>query len=318
MPQEQIGTGARLRATLTAVIAAITLATGSASVTVEPGDTLSEIASEIGLSVTELARINELSDPNMIWVGQVLRTGQRVHAAARAESRHIVQPGETLSGIAAAHGVSVATLVEANGIVDGRVLAGTSLRLSPPPRPFTPSAGGGTHVVAPGETLSSIAQAHGVAASAIAELNHLHNPDFIAVGSRLQLPGGWLCPVPNARFSNDWAVVKPDGRIHEGIDMFAPAGSRIVAPVAGVVKQGNGSISGLSFTLTADDGTVYYGAHMQSAGAEGRVQAGTVLGTVGSTGNAAGTSPHLHFEIRPSGGVDVNPYPALRQACGTT
>ncbi len=317
MPRKHIRTSAPLRAILATSLAAITVATGSASVTVQPGDTLGEIARDAGVSVTELAVVNNLSDPNLIYVGMVIETGRHVDQATRTESRHVVQPGETLSEIAAAHRVSVASLVEANGIVDGRLLAGTSIRLTPAPSSFTLPGAGGAHTVAPGETLSTIARAHGVSTGTVAELNHLHNPDFVAAGTRLQLPGGWLCPVPNSRFNNDWAVVKPDGRIHEGIDMFATSGSRVVAPVAGVVTQGNGSISGLSFTLTADDGTVYYGAHMQSAGADGPVSAGTMLGTVGSSGNAAGTSPHLHFEIRPPGGIDVNPYPALRQSCGT-
>jgi murein DD-endopeptidase MepM/ murein hydrolase activator NlpD len=71
------------------------------------------------------------------------------------------------------------------------------------------------------------------------------------------------------------------------------------------------------FTLYGDDGFVYFGSHMESFGRSGEVHAGDVIGTVGNSGNAAGTAPHLHFQVRPSGSAETaNPYPVLLRACG--
>ena len=75
------------------------------------------------------------------------------------------------------------------------------------------------------------------------------------------------------------------------------------------LEQGTGLISG-------DDGNRYYGAHLDSYGADGYVSAGTVVGTVGNTGNARYTSPHLHFEVMLGGSSSVNPTPYVRAACG--
>lgn len=305
---------AALRAVVVVTAVAVAFASSTASVTVRPGDTLHEISHRVGISVDSLVRLNGLSDPNLIVAGMVLKTG-KPHGPAGHGDRHVVRRGETVAGIAGAHGVSVDTLVRANGIVGGQVFAGVALRLTLPPALFNPQLGGGVHIVTTGDTLAAIAAAHGTTTRQLMRLNDISDPDIIRRGAELRLPG-WRCPIDAARFSNDWSVVKPDGRIHAGVDMFAARGSSIVAPVDGEVTQATGKVGGLSFTLVADDGTVYYGAHMESAGPSGRVEAGDVLGTVGTSGNAVGTSPHLHFEVHPDGGEDVNPYPTLLESCG--
>lgn len=127
--------------------------------------------------------------------------------------------------------------------------------------------------------------------------------------------GEWVCPMQGPRaFSNDWGQPRSGGRRHQGNDILSPRGTPIVAPVSGNVRHQNSSLGGLSFYLSGDDGVTYYGTHMGSYAASGRVSAGTVVGYNGDSGNARGT-PHLHFEIHPGGGGAVNPYPTLSKYC---
>ncbi len=128
--------------------------------------------------------------------------------------------------------------------------------------------------------------------------------------------GGWVCPVQGPlTFSNDYGAARGGGSSHMGNDILAARGTPVVANVDGVVTHRTGAISGLAYYLAGDDGNRYFGAHLDSFGASGRVTAGTVIGTVGNTGDAVGGPPHLHFEIHPGGTGNVNPYTTLRQYC---
>lgn len=99
--------------------------------------------------------------------------------------------------------------------------------------------------------------------------------------------------------------------------MFARRGTPVVAPVDGVVRTVVGGRAGLGFYVDGADGVTYYGAHMDSSAVSNgqQVRRGDVLGAVGNTGNAAGTPPHLHFEIKPGNGTPIDPYPLLRVWC---
>lgn len=134
--------------------------------------------------------------------------------------------------------------------------------------------------------------------------------------------GGILCPVAGpVSFSDTWHAPRSGGRQHLGVDMFAAEGTPVVAPVAGEAVHSTNTLGGLAFSLWGDDGNYFYGAHLSAFGpTTGHVEAGTILGYVGHTGNAQGTSPHLHFETHPGrakGGQPspVNPTPAVEAAC---
>jgi peptidoglycan LD-endopeptidase LytH len=135
---------------------------------------------------------------------------------------------------------------------------------------------------------------------------------------RKALLGIWKCPVQGpVRFTDSWGAPRSGGRSHKGTDMMASAGTPTVAPVSGRVEHRGSSLGGLSWWVYGDDGNEYYGTHLsgyENVGA-GHVERGTVIGYVGSSGNASASAPHLHFEFHPGGGSAINPYPRLIEVC---
>lgn len=87
------------------------LASAAQTYTVQRGDTLSEIAARFGTTVSELVRLNNIADRDRIYVGQVL-----VLPGDGCVDTYVVQSGDTLSGIAARYGTTVARLAGINGI----------------------------------------------------------------------------------------------------------------------------------------------------------------------------------------------------------
>ncbi|MEO6120807.1 MAG: M23 family metallopeptidase, partial [Acidimicrobiales bacterium] len=135
--------------------------------------------------------------------------------------------------------------------------------------------------------------------------------------SRILGTGGpWTCPVQGPRaFSNDWGQPRSGGRRHQGNDILAPRGTPVVASVGGTIKANSSSLGGLAYYLRGDDGTTYFGAHLDRLGATGRVSAGAVIGYVGNSGNARGGPSHLHFEVHPGHGRATNPFSLLTRFC---
>ena len=207
--------------------------------TVQPGDTLFNIATQYGTTVDALVSANGLYS-DMIYAGQPLiipgSAGDYTAPAysetypdtnyqqpyTAGQNQHVVSPGDTLFSIAMRYGTSVDIIAGANGIpYPYFIQAGQPLIIPapgeyagpPPPAPegfyeqpyyeqqpyqdyptqpdnsYAPVPGNtGTHTVAPGETLYSIALGYGTSAEALASANGLVNPNQIYVGQVLYLP----------------------------------------------------------------------------------------------------------------------------------
>lgn len=138
---------------------------------------------------------------------------------------------------------------------------------------------------------------------------------------------GVACPVVGAvagrDYSNDWGYPRSGGRSHQGNDMFANRGTPVVAVADGVVTSWNPpssptGLGGITVSYRIGDGSEWYNAHLDGVatgiGPGVSVTRGQQIGTVGNSGNARTTPPHLHIGRR-QGGVWVNPWPTTSPAC---
>ena len=118
----------------------------------------------------------------------------------------------------------------------------------------------------------------------------------------------------SSKVGSFWGVARDGGaRKHEGIDIFAPKRTPLVAAADGVVTRVNENELGGRVVFVSPDGKDYslYYAHLdeQLVQPGQRVKEGETVGLMGNTGNARTTSPHLHFGIYTnSGAVDPLPF----------
>lgn len=126
-------------------------------------------------------------------------------------------------------------------------------------------------------------------------------------------------PVPVAgvlprSLRDTWGAARSEGRRHQGIDIFAPRGRPVIASTEGLIwRTGENRLGGTVVWVLGPARQLHYYAHLDRLGplaAGARVRVGEVIGFVGSTGNARGTPPHLHYGIYTASGP-INPYPLL-------
>jgi len=164
-------------------------ASADVTVIVEAGDSLSELAAEHGTSVSALMAANGITDPDRLYMGQELVVPGDGVTMTLPPLVVVVQSGDSLSGIATYHGVTVDALVSANGITDpDSVYVGQEL-LVPGASGAARAKGPTVVVVRSGDSLSEIAAAYGVTVSALMRENSITDPDRLQVGQRLTISG---------------------------------------------------------------------------------------------------------------------------------
>jgi murein DD-endopeptidase MepM/ murein hydrolase activator NlpD len=137
--------------------------------------------------------------------------------------------------------------------------------------------------------------------------------------SRMPPPGAVAMPVTGiraGRVADTFGAPRGTDRTHAGVDIFAPRGTAVTSATRGVVSSIRDSgLGGRQVWVLGPARQRHYYAHLDDWApglAEGDVVAeGRVLGTVGTTGNARGTPPHLHYGIYSSEGA-IDPLPLLR------
>ncbi|WCB94737.1 lytic tail protein [Baekduia alba] len=264
------------------VVMASPSAASAASHLIVGGETLSGIAAVNGLSPAQLAAANGLPADAFVIEGRSLTIPAPGTAAGTVTSApapfggYRVRLGDSLSAIAAEHGVSLGQLAATNGVSpEGTLIAGTSLRLpsgaAPSTSPTTTTAGattsasgsaaGGGHFVVPGDTLTGIAAANGVTPASLASANGIAPNAFVIAGTRLKIPAA----APAATVPATAAANVPA----QGAATGAPG--RLDAGQIGSIAGANGAPSSLA-TAIAWQESGFNNAMVSVANARGIMQ----------------------------------------------
>lgn len=171
--------------------------------TVKAGDTLSAIASRYSTSSSTLASLNSLSNPNLIYVGQVLKvssnastsssTSSSANSTVTTAASYTVKAGDTLSAIAAKYGTTYQALASTNSISNpndiyvGQVIKVSATATAASSQAASSTNSNGSYTVKSGDTLYGIALANGLNWQTLAKQNGISDPNVIFVGQKLSL-----------------------------------------------------------------------------------------------------------------------------------
>ena len=150
----------------------------SSTYTVKSGDTLSSIASQYGTTISALASLNGISNPNWIYPGQVLKVNGS--ASYHSSTTYTVKSGDSLSSIASQYGTSASSIASLNGISNPNfIYPGQVLKIS------GSTSSSRTYTVRSGDSLSSIASRLGTSWYSLKVKNGISNASLIYPGQVL-------------------------------------------------------------------------------------------------------------------------------------
>jgi murein DD-endopeptidase MepM/ murein hydrolase activator NlpD len=292
---------------------------GGSPVTVSSGETIESIAHKYGVPASAIMETNGFRE------GASLRPGQRVvipryvtasntRAPAAQVSTpprpagnvHIVEPGETLIGIAHKHGVSLEVLARANGIQPyAKISIGDRVTIP-----------GGRPVAARQTPAPQVAQPRTVpvekVASAPVQTARIATPETHAtegVTKTAEAAGS----MPSFRWPVKGRVIagfgpRPNGAQNDGINLAVPEGTPIKAADDGVVAYAGNELKGYGNLVLIRHASGFVSAYANASELLVKrgdtIKRGQVIAHAGQTGNVA--SPQLHFEIR-KGSTPVDP-----------
>ena len=226
---------------------------------------------------------------------------------------YTVQPGDNLSFIARDYGISIESIMWANGLRDSNSIREGNILKIPP-------VSGVIHTVKSGETISTIAKKYGANPENIISYNSLPQDGKLQIKDELIIPDGKIATAgtPYTRTAISFAhlpnldnyFAHPTnglGRISQwlhgrnGIDVANPYGTPIYAAadgtVVGATKNGYNGGYGLFVKISHQNGTDTLYAHLSKTlvVAGQSVEKGQQIANMGSSGRSTGS--HLHFEV---------------------
>ena len=190
--------------------------------TVKSGDTLSGIARNHGVTVSNLMSWNNLDNADVIRVDQKLEIkGQQkapskptgsTGTSASSKNTYTVKSGDTLSAIGRDHNMSVSQLKRLNNLTSDTIYVNQTLKVmdnksasetTTPSKPVSPSTSQSSYTVKNGDTLSGIARKHDVTVVNLMTWNNLDNADVIRVNQKLKIKGQTSAPSTSSNSSKD-------------------------------------------------------------------------------------------------------------------